>query len=450
MVQIVNMGQSLAGKNAELYAQGISKNFQDPQKLAQGRSIADALDLPGGTPKEMAQNLYRAGANESQINMLMPLLMQQEANQRSLQQAGQPSQGQAPVQEPEARIGISESLSGRAPDGAQVTENIVEEAEIPEYKSIVTPASAAILQQTIAPPTQAKIDKLGAELFDKNRSRYGHKFENAREQAEKQLTRDYNTQKAELNAAGRQQELEQNFENEFDKVLGRRLQKSGAETYSDVLGDLQQQFINKGKDAVARGMPPSQAANKYSKEALDFGKQLRSLKDNLGMWNMARTSTGKLKNEIRKGRDTFHKYGLDTEYQNYLTSHANLSPRYAAFVGNPVSNKDIKASIKNLPNKSLQTTPFYAKNNEPQLINKLVESFSENLGKDDSLLAIGVELEGKGYDVDKYVQTVEKLFQDNKIKLSKYQQEELRQPLTKGTSLPDLFFFGFSGTAPKR
>src|SRR5574338_301028 len=67
--------------------------------------------------------------------------------------------------------------------------------------------------------------------------------------------------------------IDKEVDDRFDKQLETRLQKEGKDTFKDIPGDLQLNIKKKARNSVATGkMTPDQAAEYYSKKALDLAK----------------------------------------------------------------------------------------------------------------------------------------------------------------------------------
>src|SRR5574338_1178211 len=67
--------------------------------------------------------------------------------------------------------------------------------------------------------------------------------------------------------------IDKEVDDRFDKQLETRLQKEGKDTFKDIPGDLQLNITKKARNSVATGkMTPDQAAEYYSKKALDLAK----------------------------------------------------------------------------------------------------------------------------------------------------------------------------------
>ncbi len=229
-------------------------------------------------------------------------------------------------------------------------------------------------------------------------------YENAPEQYRKQL--DY------------KKGIDQETDNLFDKHLQTRIQKEGKETYGDVPGDLQLNIKKKARNDVATGkMTPEQAAEYYSKKALDLVKDKgRALEiANRDFWDRITPSkkTEAIKN-LQHIAKNFTDMGSDEDFYNFLTTDKltesgkqegmGLSPGGAAIIQYPRTEK-----VKNL----IQNTkiPFSKDVSDPLLKrtqpnSEATRAFADNLMKvmspQDSFLAVARQMKEQDPRFDEY------------------------------------------------
>ena len=104
--------------------------------------------------------------------------------------------------------------------------------------------------------TSEAIDNRARQLIANQPYRYRDP-ETARAEAKKE----YDTQQAILSKT----------ELDFDKALKTKLQKEGKDVYTDIPGDMKEEFLNKARKlAVSGKMSPEKIADKISSDLLDF------------------------------------------------------------------------------------------------------------------------------------------------------------------------------------
>lgn len=180
----------------------------------------------------------------------------------------------------------------------------------------------------------------------------------------------------------------------FDSELQTRLQKQGEETYQDISGDLQLDLKKQARNSVATGeMTPNEAAEYYSKAALDLGKQKSEFKKlanpSLDVYLVPSKKQDRIQSLLTMGNE-FAKFGpaAQEEFYKMLTnkeSGMGLSPGGAAIIAYPRS-KEMKSLINNAKVRGgdLQHTTQQAV--------RLADDVLKNIKPNDSLLAIVREL----------------------------------------------------------
>ena len=200
--------------------------------------------------------------------------------------------------------------------------------------------------------------------------------------------------------------IDQEVDDRFDKQLSTRLQKEGKETFADIPGDLQLNIKKKARNAVSTGkMTPEQAAEYYSKKALDLAKNKsqalkianRDVIDRI----LSHKKEETLKNLMHIAKN-YADMGSDEDFYNFLTTDKlsedgtqqgmGLSPGGAAIIQYPRTEK-----VKSL----IQKTKISPKNSAES-----TRAFAENLFKvmtpEDSFLAIARQMKQQDPNFDEY------------------------------------------------
>ncbi len=200
--------------------------------------------------------------------------------------------------------------------------------------------------------------------------------------------------------------IDKEVDNLFDNHLATRLHKEGKETLADVSGDLQLNIKKKARNSVATGkMTPEQAAEYYSKKALDLVKNKGAALKIANRDVMDRIIPHK-KEEVLKNlmhiSKNYSDMGSDEEFYNFLTTDKltedgrqegmGLSPGAAAIIQYQRTEK-VKSLIKNT--KISSKSPAES-----------TRAFAEDLFKEmtpsDSFLAIARQMKQQDPNFDEY------------------------------------------------
>lgn len=399
---------SIAGRIGKGFAQGISEQL--PKEVERGRLSSGLQALKeqaeaGASPFDMATSLLTTpGITPEMAQYLQPYL--QSAALQSQQKLNRSS-----------NVGAS-PVSGQQVSAPQVGQRASEQGLQKIDYSTHQPF------RRIGTP-QALADR-ATEFGLENPVLYP-----TRESQEAAALKEYNFQKETISniAAG------------FKPILEAKIQKSGDATYSSVLGDLQQDFINNAEEDVLQGkLTEKEAINKYTAQALDFAKAKTAL-DALPFSYVNPSDTLKSLNAIKKD---YKKFGKLEEFKNEIISKFNLTDQNASSLVYPIEqNKEINSYIKTIPPKIY---PRSGKTAKGKAISdqEVVDNVYKNLTDEDSLFSIVKELEAKNY----VASDIMKLFEDkwNKGKsFSKEQQNEMKRPSSPRPSLGDLFLFKLAG-----
>jgi hypothetical protein len=192
----------------------------------------------------------------------------------------------------------------------------------------------------------------------------------------------------------------------FDSQLKTRLQKEGKEINKDIPGDLQLNIKKVARNAVAtKKMTPEQAAEYFSKKALDLAKdKSQALKiANRDIWDrlLPKKKEETIKNLMHIAKN-FDDMGSSEDFYNFLKTDAlnengiqegmGLSPGGAAIIQYPRTDK-----VKNL----IKKTKISSKN-PSESTREFAENLFNEMTPKDSFLAIARQMKQQDSNFDEY------------------------------------------------
>lgn len=428
MVQIIDTGGDFGSRLGASFGKGLLE--QVPKEIERRRLSSGLQRLKEGaadmSPFEQISSLYSIPGMRPEIaSAILPYLREEGIRQEEIGLGNVPS---IPKDAPEISRDIPESRAER-PIQAETVE------------SIVTPESSKYLVEGVVPKTEEQLNQEAVQLMI-DRPRRFRTLEKARGEIDRKEGVRLKGESAKLATAERQQSLENTITKDFQDVLSRKIQKGGAQTYSDVLGDLQNDFINKARADVATGrLTTKQAVNKYADQALNFAKTRQNLKS-LGLQKVYSQRPSEAKKSFKKIREEYNKLGMLEEYAKDLQASQGLSEGYAYNTALPPTK-----SVKSLLNKIEPLGPLPTGAAEKRQI-KALENFNKKIGKNltknDSLFSIGLELQEKGLNEIDFFDHISNLSDQGEIELSDSQERELqnRKPIRK--NLNDFWYFTMS------
>lgn len=389
-----------------------------------GRSrVASALKPEEGkpfNPLDTTQRLIRAGASPSEISSYLPLLQQEQARKEAFPQAQ-----------------AENVASGIQP--------------VTTEQDQVSPISAGKAFQPLQGTTQA-LETRARELMINQPSLYRDPLK-AMEKAQSEYTN--------------QQGILQKAETEFEKVLAKKLQKAGKDVDSDIIGDMQHDYLRNVQALAATGKESSEkAVDAETTKLLNFAKARTALK---GLTTPALFGGEVKGKEGLKKLDAIRKEYADTDqlelFSNDLISKAGLSTPVANYLAFPVKrNKEINnyaqesrnrpqfaplqgALVQGLREKSDRS--FMNRNKGTKRTEEEIGDFvSDHLSDNDSLNSIALTFKGRGYDPQKIIDSIQENWNSGKVRLNKRQQRELE---TRGSFRPtmrDISYFAGNGLNP--
>ncbi len=387
MVQVISnpYGGNVFGRLGAGIGKGISEELP---KVVERERLASGLENLKNEKEPLKQyaGLIRSGADASQVNQLFPLLQAQGARQEALQNI--PNRATSDMQ------------SSNAPSASSGS-----------YRLIGTPEAIRSEGARLSALNPAQFPTLESGVAE---------YEKRIANQEKQIAR---------------------VDQRFQQVGETKLQKGGKETYADVLGDLQNTFRQKAEDDVLSGrLSDTQAAEKYTKEMLDFAKSRQNLKS-IGGLSRFSTKPSVNKENLSQVRKEYEKVGQLESFADDLMSYHGLTDPYANYLTYPVSsNKEINNEISKL--KRERRFNIFSETQERELADK----FSKSIKSNDSPLAIALHLKEKGLDPRIFLNQFRKNYDQGKIpQMTERQARELEKQGNFSPSLGDLYLFAISG-----
>lgn len=288
------------------------KNLGEQRDLTPFQQFAGLLSQPGMT----AQGLQTAGELLKQQNLREAYKRGRTPGQEFQQPNTQSSPGLQDV-----NFG---QLPGKMGMGSQQTGQTIPSNQPRQAEALANPGAASEnpLQQKFMPAdpwNQGRQEAAINEAFDRGIATNlpeAQQYANSQREIYERTPEEYRKQ------LEYKKGVDKDVDDRFDQQLQNRLQKAGAETFADIPGDVQLNIKKKARNAVATGkMNPEQAAEYYSKKALDLAKdKSRALEiANRDIWDRLLPSKKEeaIKNLMHIGKN-YADMGADEEFYNFL------------------------------------------------------------------------------------------------------------------------------------
>lgn len=387
MVQVLeNPNPSIAGRLGKGIAQGLSEQL--PKELERGRLSYGLKNLKsqaeeGASPIDLATSLLTIpGVTPEMAQYIQPYLQSAAIQSQKSTPSGEISQDQSEKNQSFRRLGTEEAIQNRA-------------TELGISKPLIYP------------------------------------------------TRDSQVAAADREYKNQQQSIS-NIRDAFTKSFEKKIQGHGDTTFSSVLGDLQEDYINKAEEDVLKGnISEKEAINRYTKEALRFAKNKAKL-DALGFSNLI--SPSDTLTSLKEAREDYKKVDKLEEFKDEIKSKFDLTDQNASSLAFPIANnKNFSSFLKSVKPKSYPKSDVTADREKATTTEEIVENISKYITDDDSIFSILKELENKNYDPEEIKKAIQS---DKKIRLNDRQRTELKSRAFQRPSLGDLFLFEFIGKNP--
>lgn len=241
---------------------------------------------------------------------------------------------------------------------------------------------------------------------------------------------------AQSNALIQKRELEESVQSRSEQKLRDEIATVGANIPGTVLSNLQQKAVD---DVVSGKMSPDQAKINYGKEANQISQDFANIRS-WGNFGLITKNSKDLIGSINALQKNAKKGNYQKQAADALISENGLSPQFAYANMYPVSEiKTLNDELKSLPNikpklQKVIGTPGMAgvgygrpKNeNAAELTANIAPRLVRAMGLEGSPLAIGYELDKKGYDSDIWKKYL--IDHQQELNLSSHQIDELQKP----------------------
>jgi hypothetical protein len=300
-----------------------------------------------------------------------------------------------------------------------------------------------------------------AENYNIDPARYDNKFENAlkEEMLKDQSALEQNT------ALQGQRGNERLVKDDIEKELETKRNLLGAKIPGNVYDDVRTKALNAVKpvELGGEGLTEEQATAKYGKDLDKISRQYQEIK-NLGAGHMLFDDPKTNRKIIDTLSESFRERGDEENFAQELITNQQISPEAAYYFASPVSkNKELNNAIIKAPDISKNIPGFSQKElmkQNPDMSFKQIDdviaekrkeytyraakALAPKLGKNGSPLAVGMELQARGYDPEVWYDYLDK----NRKELGLYPNQI--DQLSKRTSnwfpsLKDKWFFYNSG-----
>lgn len=230
---------------------------------------------------------------------------------------------------------------------------------------------------------------------------------------------------------------------ELDRIKETFLNKTGNETYKDIVGELDEQYRNRLLNSIDYEGNEKAEANKIGNEMLNFAKVRGDLRTNLAKTYL-NMPHDKMMRSLDKIRKDYENNGQIGNFANDLIA-GGMSGNYARAFTQPLENDlNLKKYMFSIPQKKGDFSfdprkgPLGFKERKNDVPKKISEEILNKISPNVSLSSIGLELFAKGYNPESFMQYAN----EHQDKLSKLQLEELGKTDRWYPNLDDMFILG--------
>lgn len=269
----------------------------------------------------------------------------------------------------------------------------------------------------LTPSDAATIDQRAAQIQDQT----GILFQKAQEVAQRE---DDKRVEAERGFEARNDLAEK----EFNKYVDTATQKE-AKDYSDIIGDMKNDYLTKLQNDVANGKSPRQASLDRSKELLDFAKARSALRSQgQSFWKSLFTNLPT--QQVTAAKKIYDKYDSPELLMNDLITYQKFSKPRASAIAFPPKEQGA-GFFSNLKRSN------GAEVNDAKVFDQALEKLSNK----DSLQSFALQLQKKGYSPQGFLSYALK----NSDKLTARQSAELQNIGSFQPSMSDILYFTLTG-----
>lgn len=407
MVQILPEEGTLASQLGAGLGRGAAQAF--PEAFKQGR-LASAFNTLKKAPTDMslldlASQFQRAGATPQDMNMYLPMIMDEQARKEAIERGkkgqleqttlpqgsmeqGKIPEGSAPVQQ------VKESLTV-TPDRDKLS---IERFDSPDF---------------MIEPQDAQIQNLQSQLMLESPRLYRDP-DKAYSKAKKILDDRYKT---DVSLYEKRNRAEDRFSKLFDSY------KLKDNVSPEALTNFQKML---GEESIKMGVSPDLVANKVFSNLQSFAEASQRLR-NIGK------SFGDDPEEVNRAMGSIQKQyanlGLLKDFRNDLISYNKMSPQGADYLAYPTSKKMTDA-LKKLPTSKTEISRggLLGKSGSKSY-DEAVDLIQQNFDpKTDNINSISLELQSKGFDPLEIKKRLLRRYDNGTFALGKEQAAELESP----------------------
>ena len=396
MANIVKqLGSPLAGAGAGL-AEQLPKEI-DRYRLSQGLQ-----NLAQNAPNQSALQNYLQAASiygiSPQTLQGLPDVLKQEGSRNFIKNykpaSGSASASQAENETPETQfkskldVGFGRNEPNRiSPKGEERPSDFVnEEAKATADRTLPgrNPLSAELIPKK--PWTQ---DKKLSEMAAMQEQNPQATFDDLSRLADEKEARELAQPEAEQKIDSYFEDKKKKADSEFDRQLSVKLQKTGADTYADLPGEMQLS-LKRGmiNDLISnKNLNEESAANKWSEIGLNNAKALKELETLSHHSYFEKPST--ILQKLKTIQKPFAKAGNKESYEKYLTSTFDFSPQRSAQIAYPYTDK-----ISNFIDSTKRTRGYIPGEMDRESRKRAIE-VQKLITSEDSILAIARGIKDK-------------------------------------------------------
>lgn len=285
-----------------------------------------------------------------------------------------------------------------------------------EIPTLATPEATAQSYKEFIPPTEQEERADAFENFKNNPARYKYDYENALQERKAITSRNSQIQKS-------QQESEKTAVEKTDKIktnLKNEIQKLGLKNIPPIpYQKIEEKIINSmlPKTEGGEGLSQDQAVNKYSKELNKINDDYLSL-NSLSSW-----SPKDFNRRLNSLQKDFASRGEQKQLMDTLIGEYKISPTYAAHRSYPIEGEMPTLNrIKQTPVHTISGKPIRGKN-VPSPNDNTYKKLKQEMGKKNSPLSIGYQLDQAGWDAKGWL----KYLDNNRDDLEVWQADQLNK-----------------------
>lgn len=320
-------------------AQGLQQFEQESANLNPIQQLARLSSIPGITP-QMIQSFGELAKQQNVRN----------AYRNRADQYGRSNRDQVPMQEGGQRLDVPfANITGNEPQRAGQPITQINQVVRPEEVSPPQANPENPLDQKFIPGmpwSQKRFDNEVSKELDLDPQ---VTVNDAIKRVSDREARELSLPEAEQKRIQYFRDVQDRIYKKFDDQLQTRLQKSGAEIYGDITGDMKINLQRSmERDLRLNRMSEDDAVNKWTTKALDLAKTKKQFEKFAGrdFWDKINpTKKSEALEKLKSYQKIYAQSGNQEEFYNNLMSKFNLSPQGAATIAFPIS-KDFKSYVE--------------------------------------------------------------------------------------------------------